>query len=107
MYPSVYPSSPTPRPKRQVSKPSISLDVSHSPPVPYTLPPGPYSPEKPSWSLAALIGQAINASHSGALPLNDIYTYVSTVYPHFDRRDQAWMSSVRHSLSVNDAFERV
>lgn len=47
------------------------------------------------------------ASYSGALPLNDIYSYISTVYPHFNRRDQPWMSSVRHSLSVNEAFERV
>ncbi|KAF8524188.1 hypothetical protein JB92DRAFT_2881461 [Gautieria morchelliformis] len=96
-----YPSSPTPRPKRQSS---VRVDT---PDTSYTLPPGPYSREKPSWSLAALIGQAINASHSGALPLNDIYCYISTVYPHFNRRDQPWMSSIRHSLSVNDAFERV
>lgn len=96
-----YPSSPTLRPKRNLT---TRIDASDSP---YTLPPGPYSEEKPSWSLAALIGQAVNASFAGALPLNDIYNYVSTVYPHFDRRDQAWMSSVRHSLSVNEAFERV
>ncbi|KAF8573337.1 hypothetical protein K439DRAFT_1630350 [Ramaria rubella] len=96
-----YPSSPTPRSRHQ---PSTRADASD---LAYTLPPGPYSPEKPSWSLAALIGQAINAAHSGALPLNDIYTYISTVYPHYNRRDQPWMSSVRHSLSVNDAFERV
>lgn len=89
-----YPSSPTTRPK----------DASQSS---YTLPPGPYSRQKPSWSLAALIGQSLTASHSGALPLNDIYTYISTVYPHYNRRDQPWMSSVRHSLSVNEAFERV
>ncbi|KIJ55229.1 hypothetical protein M422DRAFT_774309 [Sphaerobolus stellatus SS14] len=96
-----FPSSPTPRPKRQTALSTTASDL------PYTLPSGPYSEEKPSWSLAALIGQAINASHAAALPLNDIYNYVSTVYPHFDRRDQAWMSSVRHSLSVNEAFERV
>jgi Forkhead domain len=99
MYP--YSSSPTPKPKRHSS---ARPDASESS---YTLPPGPYSREKPSWSLAALIGQAITASYSGALPLNDIYTYISTVYPHYNRRDQPWMSSVRHSLSVNEAFERV
>ena len=94
-------SSPIPRPKRQSSARSDKPDA------PYTLPPGPYSRDKPSLSLAALIGQAINASYNGALALNDLYTYISTVYPYYNRRDQPWMSSVRHSLSVNDAFERV
>ncbi|GJJ11478.1 hypothetical protein Clacol_005711 [Clathrus columnatus] len=102
--------SPSPRPKRKVTNaragPSSSASTSTSD-LPYTLPPGPYPEERPVWSLAALIGQAINASFASALPLNDIYTYISTAYPYFDRRDQAWMSSIRHSLSVNEAFERV
>lgn len=94
-------SSPTPKPK---SFPPTRVDASDQP---FVLPPGPYSLHKPSWSLGALIGQALNASHSGALAVNDIYTYVSTVYPYYDRRDPSWMNSIRHSLSVNDAFEYV
>lgn len=107
----VFPHSPSPRPKRQAmmnarAGPSSGTSISAME-APYTLPPGPYFEERPVWSLAALIGQAISASFAGALPLNDIYTFISTIYPYFDRRDQAWMSSIRHSLSVNEAFERV
>ena len=48
--------------------------------LPYTLPPGPYSEQKPELSYAAIIGQAILASPGHALALQDIYEYNAAVY---------------------------
>lgn len=73
----------------------------------FNLPPGPYSQEKPKWSYAALIGQALNAAKRGRACLDHIYLYVSTVYPFYKRSEQAWQNSIRHNLSQNSSFTRL
>ena len=73
----------------------------------FNLPPEPYSHEKPKWSYAALIGQALNASKRGRACLDHIYLYVSTVYPFYKRGEQAWQNSIRHNLSQNSSFTRL
>ena len=75
--------------------------------LPYTLPPGPYSKEKPDHSYAALIGQAILSSPEHRLTLQDIYEWITTVYPYYTRGEQTWMNSVRHSLSTMAVFRKV
>ena len=75
--------------------------------LPYTLPPGPYMKEKPDYSYAALIGQAILASPEHRLTLQDIYEWITTVYPFYTRGEQTWMNSVRHSLSTMAVFRKV
>ncbi|KAJ7281647.1 hypothetical protein C8J57DRAFT_1298286 [Mycena rebaudengoi] len=76
-------------------------------PLPYTLPPGPYSSERPHHSYAALIGQAVLSSRDHRLTLQEIYEWISTVYPHFKRGEQTWMNSIRHVLSTTAAFRKV
>ena len=73
----------------------------------FNLPPEPYSQEKPKWSYAALIGQALNASKRGRACLDHIYLYISTVYPFYKRGEQAWQNSIRHNLSQNSSFTRL
>ncbi|KAJ6621384.1 hypothetical protein B0H10DRAFT_2018305 [Mycena sp. CBHHK59/15] len=74
---------------------------------PYTLPPGPYSNERPHYSYAALIGQAVLSSRDHRLTLQEIYEWITTVYPHFKRGEQTWMNSIRHVLSTTSAFRKV
>lgn len=75
--------------------------------LPYTLPPGPYSRAKPEFSYAALIGQAILSSPDHRLTLQDIYEWLTTVYPFYSRNEQTWMNSIRHSLSTMAVFRKV
>lgn len=72
--------------------------------VPEGLPPPPRSAEKPSWSYAALIGQAILSSSRKRLALNQIYAWISAAYPYFKPGESGWMNSIRHNLSLNDCF---
>lgn len=87
---------------------SGSLD--HEPdPRYYRLPPG-YgtSKAKPSSvSYAGLIGQAILSSSDGRLSLAEIYTWISTVYPFYERGDRGWQNSIRHNLSLNKSFVKL
>jgi Forkhead domain len=73
----------------------------------FNLPPEPYSHEKPKWSYAALIGQALNATKRGRACLDHIYLYILTVYPFYKRGEQAWQNSIRHNLSQNSSFTRL
>lgn len=74
--------------------------------LPYTLPPGPYSSAKPAYSYAALIGRAVLASPDHALTLQDIYSFMVTVFPHFSRSEPTWQNSVRHVLSTTAVFRK-
>ena len=75
--------------------------------LPFKLPPGPYSPIKPDLPYAALIGQAILASPEHRLTLQEIYDFITIVYPHFKRNEQTWMNSIRHVLSTTIVFRKV
>ena len=76
------------------------------PTLPYLLPPGPYSSKKPDISYAALVGRAILASPQHALTLQEIYDYITLVYPHFKRGETTWMNSIRHVLSTTACFRK-
>ncbi|KAF9266851.1 hypothetical protein L218DRAFT_753898 [Marasmius fiardii PR-910] len=75
--------------------------------LPYTLPPGPYSPNKPDLSYAALLGQAILSSPDHRLTLQEIYDWITIVYPFFKRGETTWMNSIRHVLSTTACFRKV
>lgn len=77
--------------------------------LPYDLPEGPYSDQKPTASYSALIGQAILRSPAHRLTLQEIYAYISTVYPHYKRNtsDKTWETSIRHVLSTSACFRKV
>ncbi|KZS94445.1 hypothetical protein SISNIDRAFT_453363 [Sistotremastrum niveocremeum HHB9708] len=103
------PSSPiTPRrPPVRVSSPVVPSTPEEDREPPFNLPDGPYSPFKPPHSYAALIGQAILASPERALTLDDIYNYISIVYPFFKKGQTNWMNSIRHNLSLNLCFTKI
>ncbi|KAG9309517.1 hypothetical protein JVU11DRAFT_10490 [Chiua virens] len=75
--------------------------------LPYTLPPGPYSKKKPELSYAALIGQAVLSSPEHRLTLQEIYDWITIVYPYFQRNETTWMNSIRHVLSTTVCFRKV
>lgn len=75
--------------------------------LPFTLPPGPYSSMKPDACYAAIIGQAILSSPQHRLTLQDIYEWITIVYPFYKRGEQTWMNSVRHALSTMAVFRKV
>ncbi|RXW22133.1 hypothetical protein EST38_g3712 [Candolleomyces aberdarensis] len=104
------PSSPAPRVLHQVSSPGPMEPL---PPedqydkLPYQLPPGPYSHTKPDLSYAALVGQAILSSIEHRLTLQEIYDWITIVYPHYKRGETTWMNSIRHVLSTTACFRKV
>ncbi|KAF8729102.1 hypothetical protein AX14_006408 [Amanita brunnescens Koide BX004] len=75
--------------------------------LPYKLPPGPYSSKKPDLSYAALVGQAILSSPQHRLTLQEIYDWITIVYPHYKRGETTWMNSIRHVLSTTVCFRKV
>ncbi|KAF6761656.1 forkhead box protein I1 [Ephemerocybe angulata] len=75
--------------------------------LPYKLPPGPYSATKPDLSYAALVGQAIISSAEHRLTLQEIYDWITIVYPHYKRGETTWMNSIRHVLSTTACFRKV
>lgn len=74
--------------------------------LPYKLPPGPYSKKKPELSYAALIGQAVLSSPEHRLTLQEIYDWITIVYPYFQRNESTWMNSIRHVLSTTVCFRK-
>lgn len=75
----------------------------------FRLPPGHgTSKAKPSSvSYAGLIGQAILSSSDGRLSLAEIYSWISSVYPYYERGDRGWQNSIRHNLSLNKSFVKL
>ena len=75
----------------------------------YKLPPewGRSTAKPQSVSYAGMIGQAILSSSDGRLSLNEIYNWISTVFPFFERGDRGWQNSIRHNLSLNKSFIKV
>lgn len=67
----------------------------------------PDSGTKPSYSYAALIGQAILNSQNKLLSLNDIYCFIMVNYTFFKKDVAGWQNSIRHNLSLNDSFLKV
>ncbi|GAA5858749.1 hypothetical protein JCM8547_004970 [Rhodosporidiobolus lusitaniae] len=59
---------------------------------------------KPTFSYAALIGQALFSVEDRKLALSDIYAWIMKLYPYFKKSDQGWQNSIRHNLSLNPCF---
>eukprot|EP00730_Choanoeca_flexa_P006791 TRINITY_DN12225_c5_g2_i1.p1 TRINITY_DN12225_c5_g2~~TRINITY_DN12225_c5_g2_i1.p1 ORF type:complete len:446 (+),score=30.81 TRINITY_DN12225_c5_g2_i1:158-1495(+) len=64
--------------------------------------------QKPPYSYATLIAQAIWSQPDGKMTLAGIYNYIMTTYKYYDMEDPSgWQNSIRHNLSLNKAFIRV
>ncbi|EIN09547.1 hypothetical protein PUNSTDRAFT_125734 [Punctularia strigosozonata HHB-11173 SS5] len=110
--------APGSSPQSSPSRPSAIVNLVSSPgpmaptsspfsqPLPYTLPSPPYLQTKPELSYAALIGQAVLSSEQHMLTLQEIYEWITTVYPYYKRNEQTWMNSVRHVLSTTAVFRK-
>uniref|UniRef100_A0A8C7LYF3 Forkhead box protein G1 n=1 Tax=Oncorhynchus mykiss TaxID=8022 RepID=A0A8C7LYF3_ONCMY len=79
-------------------------DLPTSIPVPF---PSSGSKAKPPHSYATLIAMAIGAAPSRKLSLNDIYTWISDMFPYYSRSARGWKNSIRHNLSLNKCFRKV
>ncbi|KAH9935965.1 uncharacterized protein BXZ73DRAFT_76772 [Epithele typhae] len=111
IYGSSVPATPRSSPPPEINLVSSPGPMRQDPPkeeqLPFMLPPGPYSTIKPDIGYAAIIGRAILASPGHALALQDIYEYITTVFPHYKRGETTWMNSVRHALSTMAVFRKV
>ncbi|CCE63023.1 hypothetical protein TPHA_0D03900 [Tetrapisispora phaffii CBS 4417] len=59
---------------------------------------------KPPYSYATLISLAILQSQDGKLTLAQIYNWISVHFTYYKQKDSGWQNSIRHNLSLNEAF---
>ncbi|GAA95645.1 uncharacterized protein L969DRAFT_71183 [Mixia osmundae IAM 14324] len=72
--------------------------------IPRQWPQGEERKQKPVFSYAALIGQAIFSTPNARMSLADIYSWIMSIYPYYKKGDAGWQNSIRHNLSLNDCF---
>ena len=61
---------------------------------------------KPPHSFSMLIFLAIESSKSKALPVRDIYSWITHNFPYYQYAPVGWKNSVRHNLSLNKCFSK-
>ncbi|OLY84948.1 Forkhead box protein J3 [Smittium mucronatum] len=59
------------------------------------------------YSYATLITYAILHHPNKKMTLNEIYSWLIEMYPHFETAGTGWKNSIRHNLSLNKSFVRI
>lgn len=110
--PQSYSSSPVPEHELSNSKYEISPSKSniqtkdkHPNNLPYD--PQLHTNSKPPYSFSCLIFMAIEDSPTKALPVKEIYSWITQHFPYFKTAPNGWKNSVRHNLSLNKSFQKV
>lgn len=62
---------------------------------------------KPPHSFSTLIFLAIESSEPKALPVRDIYSWITKHFIYYRSAPAGWKNSVRHNLSLNKCFCKV
>ncbi|CAB4253249.1 some similarities with Saccharomyces cerevisiae YIL131C FKH1 Forkhead family transcription factor with a minor role in the expression of G2/M phase genes [Maudiozyma barnettii] len=62
---------------------------------------------KPPLPYGTLIAQAILSTETGIISLSDIYEFLLKKYEYFRNTSADWQNSVRHTLSLNAAFQKI
>ena len=70
-------------------------------------PPDPYQTDKPNFTYADLIGQAILSSKEHQLTFRQICQWISRTNPYYKLSNPIWQGSIRMILSTMDVFHRV
>lgn len=66
-----------------------------------------HSYAKPPYSFSSLIFMAIESSPNKALPVKDIYAWITDHFPYYQNSPSGWKNTVRHNLSLNKCFKKL